>query len=108
MGWSYLGGCSEETEGVMRGAPRNDLTSREDEILVLLRQGMKNSEIAANAGCAMGTVKIHIKNISRKLGRNPREHEQKVVRLRRLYGLRAEVNGEIAQLETELNATYHE
>lgn len=88
----------------MKGAPKIELTPREKEILALLTEGLKNFEIAAEAGCAMGTVKIHIKNISRKLGRNPREHEQKVVRLRRLYGLRAEVNGEIAQLETELDA----
>jgi DNA-binding NarL/FixJ family response regulator len=44
------------------------LTLREREVLELIGQGCHNQEIAARLGLATGTVKVHLKNIFRKLG----------------------------------------
>ncbi|MGJ5815571.1 LuxR C-terminal-related transcriptional regulator [Paludibaculum fermentans] len=47
---------------------RNDLTMREQQVLVLVEQGMKNKEIALELGIRPGTVKIHLKHIFEKTG----------------------------------------
>ncbi len=47
---------------------RNDLTSREQQVLLLVEQGLKNKEIALELGIRPGTVKIHLKHIFEKTG----------------------------------------
>jgi DNA-binding NarL/FixJ family response regulator len=47
--------------------PRISLTARELEVLHLIAKGMRNKEIGAALDIAEDTVKIHIKNIFRKL-----------------------------------------
>lgn len=47
---------------------RNDLTLREQQVLALVEQGMKNKEIALELGIRPGTVKIHLKHIFEKTG----------------------------------------
>ena len=49
-------------------APRSELTPREQQVLELVEQGMKNREIAAELGISPGTVKIHLKHIFEKTG----------------------------------------
>jgi len=44
------------------------LTSREEEILGLIKQGLSNSEIAARLSISLSTVKKHISSIFRKIG----------------------------------------
>lgn len=44
------------------------LTSREVAVLALVGQGLSNRDIAAALGIAHETVKVHVKNILRKLG----------------------------------------
>lgn len=44
------------------------LTSREVAVLELVGQGLSNRDIAAALGIAHETVKVHVKNILRKLG----------------------------------------
>jgi two-component system nitrate/nitrite response regulator NarL len=44
------------------------LTLREREVLELIGQGCPNQDIATQLGLATGTVKVHVKNIFRKLG----------------------------------------
>jgi DNA-binding NarL/FixJ family response regulator len=44
------------------------LTSREAEVLALLRAGLSNREVGASLYIAPGTVKAHIKSIYRKVG----------------------------------------
>ncbi len=44
------------------------LSEREQEVLALLAEGCKNSEIARRLATAEGTVKTHVRNIYRKLG----------------------------------------
>ena len=47
---------------------RTNLTPREQEVLVLVEQGMKNKDIAVQMGIRPGTVKIHLKHIFEKTG----------------------------------------
>jgi DNA-binding CsgD family transcriptional regulator len=51
-------------DGVVAG----DLTDREREILVLVREGKTNSQIACELWIAHGTVRKHLEHIYRKLG----------------------------------------
>jgi DNA-binding NarL/FixJ family response regulator len=47
---------------------RSDLTPREQQVMELVEQGMKNREIARELGIRPGTVKIHLKHIFEKTG----------------------------------------
>lgn len=46
----------------------SDLTARENQVLELVEQGLKNRQIAAELGIRPGTVKIHLKHIFEKTG----------------------------------------
>ena len=48
------------------------LTAREREIQRLITTGMSNKLIARELGISDGTVKIHVKNLMRKLGARSR------------------------------------
>lgn len=50
----------------------DDLTSREQEILELIRDGLRNKQIADRLAIAETTVNFHIKNLVEKLGANDR------------------------------------
>jgi DNA-binding NarL/FixJ family response regulator len=52
----------------MERRSRSELTSREQQVLELVEQGMKNKEIARELGIRPGTVKIHLKHIFEKTG----------------------------------------
>ena len=47
--------------------PRISLTPRETEVLALLAKGFSNAEVGGVIGRTEGTVKVHVKNILRKL-----------------------------------------
>jgi DNA-binding NarL/FixJ family response regulator len=47
---------------------RSNLTPREQQVVELVEQGMKNKEIAREMGIRPGTVKIHLKHIFEKTG----------------------------------------
>ena len=73
------GGLSEAGESgghhpanVSDGAPH--LTPRQQEILLLMAQGLQNRDIASALGMLEGTVKVHVKSILQKLGVNNRTH----------------------------------
>jgi DNA-binding NarL/FixJ family response regulator len=51
-----------------------DLTSRELQVLQLIRDGHKNKQIADQLSISENTVNFHIKNIVGKLGANDRTH----------------------------------
>jgi DNA-binding NarL/FixJ family response regulator len=51
-----------------RDPPRSVLGRREAEILRLIAQGRRSSEIAARLGITVGTVSVHRSNLKRKLG----------------------------------------
>jgi len=51
-----------------------DLTTRESEVLRLIRDGYRNKQIAGALAIAETTVNFHIKNLVEKLGANDRTH----------------------------------
>jgi DNA-binding NarL/FixJ family response regulator len=51
-----------------------NLTTRELEVLSLIRDGHRNKQIADQLGIAESTVNFHIKNLVEKLGANDRTH----------------------------------
>ena len=59
------------TQGTIEPEINNDsahpLTAREQEIQRLITAGMSNKMIARELGICEGTVKIHVKNLMRKL-----------------------------------------
>jgi DNA-binding NarL/FixJ family response regulator len=59
-----------------------DLTTRELEVLCLIRDGLRNKQIADKLAIAETTVNFHIKNIVGKLGANDRTHAV-IIALRR-------------------------
>jgi DNA-binding CsgD family transcriptional regulator len=50
------------------GEPRETLTPREREVVALVGDGMRNSEIAETLWVSPGTVRKHLENIYNKLG----------------------------------------
>ena len=50
------------------GAPRQDLTDREREVLALVAEGLTNAAIAEQLFVSVHTVRNHIANLSAKLG----------------------------------------
>jgi len=52
----------------------DDLTSRELEVLRLIREGYRNKQIASQLAIAEATVNFHIKNLVDKLNANDRTH----------------------------------
>jgi DNA-binding NarL/FixJ family response regulator len=59
-----------------------DLTTRELEVLRLIRDGFRNKQIANELAIAETTVNFHIKNLVDKLGANDRTHAV-IIALRR-------------------------
>lgn len=57
-----------------------DLTRREQEVLVLVAQGMTDKEIAARLSISIYTVKSHLRNILSKLQVNSRRQAAKLAR----------------------------
>ena len=71
---SVAAGSSWMAECVFRESSRVDryaksaLTPREQQVMELVEQGLKNKEIATELGIRPGTVKIHLKHIFEKTG----------------------------------------
>ncbi|WP_324617894.1 AAA family ATPase [Cohnella cholangitidis] len=65
-------GMEEHTQDAPSSAMEEPLTDRELEVLALLAAGLSNKEIADRLIIAIGTVKVHVKNIFAKLKVNRR------------------------------------
>ena len=71
---SVASGSSWMADSVFRESSRMDryarseLTPREQQVMELVEQGLKNKEIARELGIRPGTVKIHLKHIFEKTG----------------------------------------
>lgn len=63
----------------------DDLTSRELEVLELIRDGYRNKQIADQLAIAETTVNFHIKNLVEKLGANDRTHAVTIAFRRGLF-----------------------
>lgn len=64
-----------------------DLTTRELEVLQLVRDGWKNKQIADQLSISENTVNFHLKNIVEKLGANDRTHAVTIAARRGLLPL---------------------
>lgn len=58
---------SAATEAISKAQEHSQLTTREHEVLGFISQGLTNREIAAEIGCAPGTVRAHLARILMKL-----------------------------------------
>ncbi|NLG72436.1 MAG: response regulator transcription factor [Chloroflexi bacterium] len=67
-----------------QASPREPLTEREREVLVLLAQGLSNKAIAERLVLTEGTVKNHVSNI---LGKLQAENRTQAAEIARRYGL---------------------
>jgi DNA-binding NarL/FixJ family response regulator len=64
-----MGGDNGAEKDLEEAAPRNhSLTARQKAVLELLRRGDTNKVIARRLGMREGTVKVHVRQIMRKLG----------------------------------------
>jgi DNA-binding NarL/FixJ family response regulator len=61
-----------EAGGPARPEPAAELTAREVEVLVCLRDGMANKQIARALGISVRTVTVHVSNLLRKTGTTSR------------------------------------
>jgi DNA-binding NarL/FixJ family response regulator len=64
-----------------------DLTPRELEVLQLIRDGLKNKQVADRLSISENTVNFHIKNLVEKLGANDRTHAVTIAVRRGLLSL---------------------
>jgi DNA-binding NarL/FixJ family response regulator len=60
---TLLGNCDKPARNT-----RSNLTPREQEVVELVEQGLKNKDIGLSMGIRPGTVKIHLKHIFEKTG----------------------------------------
>ena len=67
-GRSWMEDCMFRESARSPRYPRSELTSREQQVLELVEQGLRNKEIAHELGIRPGTVKIHLKHIFEKTG----------------------------------------
>jgi two-component system nitrate/nitrite response regulator NarL len=74
------------SQSAAEGDKTSPLTSRQQEILPLLAEGMPNKQIAGALGVTEGTIKQHLKDLFRRLG--ARNRTQAVREARRLGLLR--------------------
>jgi DNA-binding NarL/FixJ family response regulator len=65
---TWLESSLAEAAETQRRPGRSNLTPREQQVVELVEQGMKNKEIAQEMGIRPGTVKIHLKHIFEKTG----------------------------------------
>jgi two-component system nitrate/nitrite response regulator NarL len=62
----------KKTDGLSISSVGSTLTRREAEIAQLVSEGLPNRAVADQFGLSVGTVKIHLHNIFRKLGLSKR------------------------------------
>jgi two-component system nitrate/nitrite response regulator NarL len=67
-GQTWMDDCVLRATGQSRRPVPSELTPREQQVLELVEQGMKNREIARELGIRPGTVKIHLRHIFEKTG----------------------------------------
>jgi DNA-binding NarL/FixJ family response regulator len=71
---AVVNGATWMEEGLFREASQSDrgstpqLTVREQQVMELVEQGLRNKDIATELGIRPGTVKIHLKHIFEKTG----------------------------------------
>ena len=67
-GSSWMAECVFRESARVDRYSKSELTPREQQVMELVEQGLKNKEIAQELGIRPGTVKIHLKHIFEKTG----------------------------------------
>lgn len=67
-GSSWMAECVFRESARVDRYSKSELTPREQQVMELVEQGLKNKEIAKELGIRPGTVKIHLKHIFEKTG----------------------------------------
>jgi len=67
-GSSWMAECVFRESARVDRYAKSELTPREQQVMELVEQGLKNKEIAKELGIRPGTVKIHLKHIFEKTG----------------------------------------
>jgi DNA-binding NarL/FixJ family response regulator len=67
-GSSWMAECVFRESSRVDRYSKSELTPREQQVMELVEQGLKNKEIAKELGIRPGTVKIHLKHIFEKTG----------------------------------------
>jgi DNA-binding NarL/FixJ family response regulator len=100
-GETWLEDCVFRDAARPERAGRSALTAREQEVLELVEQGLRNKEIALELGIRPGTVKIHLKHIFEKTGVHGRYglalnglRQKGLLALALAHGRRGEAEGE--------------
>lgn len=76
-----LAAAAQSAVAPIPSAPRRDeLTSREQEVLDGILQGWSNAQLAARLQISVPTVKTHVSNVLTKLGARSRSHAAALVR----------------------------
>lgn len=81
---SMMGDVAPRQSGDDYLPPMPALTLREDEVLRLMAQGLRNKEIAAQLGISERTATFHVGNVLSKLGADGRVEAIHLARRRRL------------------------
>jgi DNA-binding NarL/FixJ family response regulator len=68
VGTTWMEDCLLSTGEKSVRNSRSNLTPREQEVVELVEQGLKNKDIGLSMGIRPGTVKIHLKHIFEKTG----------------------------------------
>jgi DNA-binding NarL/FixJ family response regulator len=66
---------------------KSDPTRRQLEVLDLVKEGLRNKEIASELGISEATVNYHIKHLGDKLGANDKAHAVAIALRRGLLSL---------------------
>jgi len=78
FGLWYLMNRSKKKDAVKPNSPEVQLTSKEKEILDLIRDGKSNKEIASSLFVEVSTVKTHINKIYSKIGASNRQEAKSI------------------------------
>lgn len=58
----------ESSQEIEFGKPKGNLSKREMEVLLMIKDGMRNPDIAGHFGLSIKTVENHVRSILLKLG----------------------------------------
>jgi DNA-binding NarL/FixJ family response regulator len=87
----------DETQGTMAAAPKLDFTARENDVVRALLKGKSNKVIAYDLNLSESSVKVHIRNVMRKL--QVRNRTEAVIRIGEILGAGVDFSEDLRERE---------